>query len=159
MKFHHARARKGLPIARVIRKGVMLAALASLAAVPSAGAATYPVEGGNGFQSGAEGWTGVTAECNALLLGSICQTQNVHSPSQGNPAGSLESTTAVLVNAGGLFVGESTWRSPSFTATAEGRGTLEYDRHQTTAGLASLGSDQHDRVGAGEPDHGPGEVA
>jgi len=124
--------------ARAFKRGMLVAALASLAAVPGASAATFPVEGGNGFQSGPEGWAGVTAECNALLLGNSCTTQNLHSPTQGNPAGSLESRTDVLVNAGGFFVSRATWRSPSFTATAEGRGTLGYDRHQTTAGLASL---------------------
>ena len=124
--------------ARALRRGVLLAALASFAAAPGASAATFPVEGGNGFQSGVEGWAGVTAECNSQLLGESCTTQNVHSPTQGNPAGSLESTTTVFVNAGGFFVSRATWRSPSFTATAEGRGTLGYDRHQTTAGLASL---------------------
>jgi hypothetical protein len=124
--------------ARALRRGTLLVSLASLVAVPAAGAATYPIEGGNGFASNAEGWAGVTAECNALLVGSSCQTQNVHSGTQGNPAGSLESTTSVLVNAGGFFVSRATWRSPSFKATAEGRGTLEYDRHQTTVGLANL---------------------
>jgi hypothetical protein len=117
---------------------MLIAGLASLAIVPAANAATYPVEGGNGFDSSAEGWSGVTAECNSVLLGNSCSTQNVHSGTQGNPPGSLESTTTVFVNAGGFFLSRATWRSPLFTATAEGRGTLEYDRHQTTAGLASL---------------------
>lgn len=123
---------------RVLKRGLFTASIACLAAAPAAGAATFPVEGGNGFQSGVEGWAGVTAECNAQLLGESCETQNVHSPTQGNPAGSLESTTTVFVNAGGFFISRATWRSPAFTATAEGRGTLGYDRHQTTAGLASL---------------------
>jgi hypothetical protein len=124
--------------ARALKKGLLVAGLASLAAVPAASAATYPVEGGNGFQSDAQGWTGVTAECNAVLLGNSCGAQNVHSQTQGNPAGSLESTTTVFINGGGFFTSRTTWRSPTFTATAQGRGTLEYDRHQTTAGLASL---------------------
>jgi len=107
-----------------------------LIAVPSAAAVTYPVNGGNGFDQTPESWSGTAASCSPSLL---CAESNFHSTTQGNPAGSLVSRLDILVNAGELFQGQATWRSPSFKATTVGGGSLRYDRQFDPSGLVTLG--------------------
>jgi Ca2+-binding RTX toxin-like protein len=135
LQFAHARARIGL--GRALRRGIALAAAVGLVAVPSAGAVAYPQSGGNGFDTNAEGWAGTTATCNPAV-GGLCTESNFYSGAQGNPAGSIASQIQVLVNAGELFTGHATWRSPTFTATTVGGGTLSYDRSFTVSGIATL---------------------
>jgi Ca2+-binding RTX toxin-like protein len=134
-QFAFARVRFGL--ARSLRRGILAAGVAGLAVAPAAHAVSYPVAGGNGFDSNAQGWTGITATCTPNM-GSLCTVDNAYKGSVGNPKGSIESRTDVLVNAGEFFTGKGTWRSPSFEATTIGGGTLSYDRQFDVGGLAAL---------------------
>jgi Ca2+-binding RTX toxin-like protein len=137
MQSQLARARSPIGLARALRRGILLAVTAGLVAVPAANAATYPVAGGNGFDSNAEGWTGVTATCSPNA-GSLCTEENLYSGTQGNPPGSIESRMDVIVNGGTVFTAQGTWRSPSFEANANGSGTMKYDRRLEVSGLNSL---------------------
>ena len=120
---------------RAIKGGILAAVSACAFVAPSAGAATYPVAGGNGFSTGPEGWTGLAASCNQALL---CSASNNYAATDGNPPGSIESRTDITVNGGQLFEGTATWRSPSFVAGTVGGGTLEYDRQLSAPGLAAV---------------------
>jgi Ca2+-binding RTX toxin-like protein len=135
MKSNSACARAYFTLARVLRRGVLPALAAGLIAVPSAGAVTYPVDGGNGFDQTPESWSGTAASCSPSLL---CAESNFHSTTQGNPAGSLVSRLDVLVNAGELFQGQATWQSPPFRGTTIGSGSIRYDRQIDTSGLLTL---------------------
>jgi Ca2+-binding RTX toxin-like protein len=136
MKSQFAPARAQVVLARAIRRGI-LATSAGLIAVPAASAVTYPTEGGNGFDGDAQGWSGTEATCSPNVA-STCTESNFFSGSQGNPAGSIESRMTVYANAGDLFTAKATWRSPTFTATATGSGSLVYDRQLDATGLAQL---------------------
>jgi Ca2+-binding RTX toxin-like protein len=120
-----------------LRIGIALASAVGLLAAGSAGAVTYPQSGGNGFKSDAEGWTGTQADCAPTLAG-VCSVRNFHTTAAGNPAGSIESQTQLFVNGGDIFTGRATWRSPKFTATTTGGGTLSYDRQFAVSGVAAL---------------------
>ena len=135
MKSQSARVRSRTGVTRSIRRGALLAVLASLAVVPAAQAVTYPVSGGNGFTAGLENWAGTAASCSPNLL---CTEQNFWSGTEGNPPGSLESRLDIYANAGDLYQGQATWQSPPFVATASGAGVLNYDRQVTSDGLATL---------------------
>jgi Ca2+-binding RTX toxin-like protein len=137
MKSQFALARAQVVLARAIRRGILLAVSAGLIAVPTAAAVTYPTEGGNGFDGDAQGWSGTDATCSPNA-GGLCTESNFFSGSQGNPAGSIESQMTVFANAGDLFTANATWRSPTFTATAIGSGSLVYDRQLDATGLAQL---------------------
>jgi Ca2+-binding RTX toxin-like protein len=137
MESHSARARARFGRARAICTGILLAVSVGLLAVPSASAVTYPVAGGNGFDTNTEGWSGVTATCSPNA-GSMCTEQNLYSGTQGNPAGSIESRMDVIVNGGAVFTAQGTWRSPSFEADANGSGTMQYDRRLDVSGLQTL---------------------
>jgi Ca2+-binding RTX toxin-like protein len=137
MKSQFASARAQFGLARALRRGILLAIAAGLVAVPAASAVTYPVAGGNGFDTDAQGWSGVEATCSPSF-GGLCSESNFFAGSQGNPPGSIESRMDVFVNAGDLFTAKATWRSPSFAATAIGSGSLSYDRQLDVTGLASL---------------------
>lgn len=137
MKSQLAPARAHVVLARAIRRGIFLAVAAALLAVPSASAVTYPTEGGNGFDGDAQGWSGTNATCSPNVAG-VCTESNFFSGSQGNPPGSIESQMTVYANAGDLFTANATWRSPTFTATAIGGGSLVYDRQLDVTGLAQL---------------------
>jgi Ca2+-binding RTX toxin-like protein len=134
-QFEHARSRFG--IARALRRGIALAVAVGMVAVPSAGAVTYPQSGGNGFDTDAQGWSGVTATCDPAIAG-LCTESNFFSGGSGNPPGSIASQTEVVLNAGDIFTAHATWKSPTFTATTIGGGTLSYDRSFTISGLAAL---------------------
>ena len=128
MKRYHARS-------RAIKGAIVGAVGASLLALSSAGAATYPVAGGNGFSGGTEGWTSLAASCNQQPL---CTTSNSYAATEGNQPGSIESRTDIFANGGQLFSGSATWRSPAFVAGTVGGGTLEYDRQLSAPGLAAV---------------------
>jgi hypothetical protein len=123
------------PQTRVIQGVILGAIAASLFLVSGASAATYPLAGGNGFATSAEGWTGIAASCNQEPL---CSASNSYTTADGNPPGSIESRTDIFVNGGQLFEGSATWRSPSFVAGTVGGGTLEYDRQLSAPGLAAV---------------------
>ena len=135
MQSKFARQRSQFRLARALRRGILLAVTAGLAAVPAAGAVTYPVDGGNGFARDTEDWQATAAACSPNLL---CTEQNLWNGTQGNPPGSLESRLDIFVNAGSLYQGTATWQSPVFTATASGAGTLRFDRQLEAGGLTSL---------------------
>ena len=108
-----------------------------MAAAP-AQAATYPDTDGSAFTADAEGWESVEASCSAASGTLVCEQENVHDPSDGNPPGSIVARTTVVANAGGLLRGDSTWRSPAFVVGAEGAGVLEYDRRLEVGGVVVL---------------------
>jgi Ca2+-binding RTX toxin-like protein len=122
---------------RAIRRGILLACAVGLITAPGAAAVTYPREGGNDFAGGAQGWQGTAASCDPSLAG-VCSESNSWNGSQGNPPGSIEAQMVVYANAGDLFTASSTWRSPTFTATATGGGSLSLDRQLDSSSLASL---------------------
>ena len=118
------------------------AAVFAAALTPAAAAAApigYPA-GGSGFTSGPEGWTGSAASCApASGLEATCTAATEHSPTEGNPPGSLNSRLDVLVNAGGLLQGRTTWTSPDFTlpaGTPIRSAALALDRRLDGGGLA-----------------------
>ena len=144
--------------ARRIQRGIgatlLALALILIAAAPQARADTiYPVNdlAGSTFLDGAEGWASTHDSCtilpNLLPLPSpdlLCEVRNTHNPTEGNPAGSLESEFRSVV--GGLavipplslFEGRGTLSSPSFTVTGSGPGTLKFDRRAMINALLSI---------------------
>lgn len=116
----------------------MLTTSALFAAAP-AQAATYPQAGGSTFEADAQGWSSLRAECSAASGTAVCTQTNAHDSQDGNPPGSIVARTSVIVNAGQLFQGDSTWRSPTFVAQASaGTGVLQYDRRLQVEGLLAL---------------------
>jgi Ca2+-binding RTX toxin-like protein len=96
-----------------------------------ASAATLPSAGGSTFDRDAQGWTSTQATCTTPVdpAGALCTEENQWDGTAGNPAGSLSARVTVLINAGQAFKGQSTWRSPSFTApTSSGASVLQLDR-------------------------------
>jgi hypothetical protein len=137
MKWQFASARARFGLARALRRGILLAVATGLVAASSAGAVTYPKAHGNGFDRNLQRWKDESAGCNPSLVG-LCRQRNSYSAAAGNPKGSIESRMDLLANAGDLFAGTATWRSPSFKATTEGPGTLSYDRQLEVGGLITL---------------------
>jgi Ca2+-binding RTX toxin-like protein len=115
-----------------IRTIGLLAGIAVLAlGAGEASAATLPSAGGSTFDTNAQGWTSTQATCTTALepAAPLCTQENAWDGTAGNPAGSLAARINVLVNAGQAFKGESTWRSPSFTAPVNsGVSVLQLDR-------------------------------
>ena len=103
------------------KKRSSLAGIAAVGAMALAGPAAadaaiavYPA-GGSSFTGSAQGWVGSGASCApAAGLDIACSTNTEYSSSEGNPAGSINSRIDVLVNAGGLLQGRTTWTSPNF---------------------------------------------
>jgi hypothetical protein len=138
MKLNDSPARSGKGFSRAFRNAAMLAVLASVALAPSAASgATYPVAGGNGFDTDSEGWSSLSAICEPSA-GPLCTMANSFSGAEGAPPGSIESRMEVILNGGELFQGKGTWRSPSFEAQVNGAGSLHYDRRFQVAGLVNL---------------------
>jgi len=112
---------------------------AALGASAPAQAATYPQAGGSTFEADAQGWSSLRAECSAASGTAACTQENAHDAQDGNPPGAIVARTRVIANAGQLFHGDSTWRSPSFVAQASsGTGVLQYDRRFEVEGLVAL---------------------
>lgn len=144
--------------ARRIQRGVgaVLLALAFIliAASPQARADTiYPVNdlAGNTFLDGAQGWASTQEECtilpNLLPLPSpdvVCEVRNTHNPTEGNPAGALQSEFRSVVSGLAvippltLFEGQGTLSSPQFTVTGSGPATLRFDRRALIDALLSI---------------------
>lgn len=125
----------------LLHRGALGALVAGVAmcATGAAQAATYPEAGGSGFDADAQGWSSLRAECSVANGTAACTQENAHDPQDGNPPGSIAARTRVVANAGQLFRGESTWRSPSFVAQAgSGTGVLQYDRRFEVEGLVTL---------------------
>jgi Ca2+-binding RTX toxin-like protein len=129
---------KKRPLAAAVTAGAVIAALA-VPAVAGADTVNYP-SGGSTFSGSAEGWTGAGGSCGpATGLDVTCSTSAQYSATQGNPAGSIESTTTVVANAGGLLTGKTTWTSPNFTLTAPAKAAaFAMDRQLDPQGLVAL---------------------
>ena len=145
------------PLAAAVTVGAVIAALAVPAA---AGADTinYP-SGGSTFTGSAEGWTGTGGSCAPFSgLDATCSTSAQYSGTQGNPAGSIESTLTVVANAGGLLTGTTTWTSPNFTLTQPVKAAaFAMDRQLDPAGLVVL--DPHSTYTATLIDRSAGDRA
>jgi hypothetical protein len=120
-----------------------LLAIAGLLALGTAqaSASTLPSSGGSTFDRDAQGWKSTRATCTADggPGGRLCSEENVFDGSAGRPPGSIVARMKVLVNAGELFRGDSTWRSPSFTAPVNaGTSVLQYDRRMDVGSLVAL---------------------
>jgi hypothetical protein len=93
---------------------------AALAAVPAAAAdLQVPDADGWTFDAGPEGFTDAGAGCGVLGFpepteGLLCSTENRHNPDDGYPKGSLGTYMFSFVNADNVFVGQGSWKSPSF---------------------------------------------
>lgn len=119
----------------------ILTTSALIAAAPAQAAPVSYPDGGSGFASDAEGWTGTDASCTGSAATLLCNASNEHDPGVGNPPGSLATRVEVTANALGLFSGTGTFVSPPFTATAGQRvngATFQYDRRFDFGELANL---------------------
>jgi Ca2+-binding RTX toxin-like protein len=123
---------------RALSIGIALTVAVGLVAAPVAGAVTYPKDGGSGFDTDPQGWTGTAASCDPNTANLLCTESNFYSPTGGNPAGSIESQTSIIANVADIFTGNATWRSPTFTASTVGSGTFSYDREFLVTGIATL---------------------
>lgn len=132
-----SRARRGLVAA------VMAIAVASVGFAGQASAASYPSPNGSSFASGTEGWSATGAACTlgGQTVPLICSVANEFTAAAGNPPGSLETRFDTLVNAVELFVGKSTWRSPSFQVAEAPKDSVVFtiDRQANVQALLDLG--------------------
>ena len=87
----------------------------------------YPAGAGT-FDDGAQGWESLEDECTVLGAAApdaFCEVRNRHSETIGNPPGSLEQEYRAVAGALGaidpltISQGSGTYRSPSFTVTAQ----------------------------------------
>ena len=120
----------------------LLVGIATLAVgAGEASAATLPSSGGSTFDANAQGWTSTRAACNTAAgpAGPLCTEENAWDGTAGNAAGSLTARIHVLANAGEAFRGDSTWRSPSFTAPSNaGTSVLQLDRKLDVGSAVAL---------------------
>lgn len=129
-----------------IRQGVLLGCVSGAAllvpALGQASAATYPA-GGSTFTGSAEGWKVASSpekSCKALtLLEVLCTNAGEYDGTTGVPAGSYEVKTNVTLNLLGLFQGDLTAESPTFTAVGSGTGSLALTRAFAPGNLLNLG--------------------
>src|SRR3954452_3799139 len=107
-----------------------------LVAAPAA-AADFQVPDADGwtFDSGVESFTDEGASCGLLgapePTGFLCQPENRHIDDDGAPAGAIGTFVLSPVNANNVFVGQGTWKSPTFTVPADqkvGSATVFVDR-------------------------------
>lgn len=99
--------------------------------------AVYP-NGGSTFSGSAEGWQASGACELPASLPLVCNAEGKYDGSTGNPAGSLEDSTEILVNAGGLFKTSFTAESPPFKVGEGGSGTLRLTRALDSGALVAL---------------------
>ncbi|HXF32026.1 MAG TPA: hypothetical protein VN522_10930 [Solirubrobacterales bacterium] len=104
-------------------------------AVGQAAAAISP-NGSSSFTGSAEGWTGKGTCTGGVTL--ICESTVGYDAENGNPAGSLDAKSTILVNAAGLVHSEAAIQSPSFIATEGGTATLRIERQFVPGGLLPL---------------------
>jgi hypothetical protein len=94
----------------------------------------YPATGGT-FTGGPQGWEVTEASCNAAPL---CTASGGYDGTAGDPPGSLAANTTIAVNLGMLFKSTVVLRSPDFTVTSAGDGTLHLDRQFVAGSLIDL---------------------
>lgn len=129
-----------------VRQGLLLGCVSGAALlIPvfgQASAATYP-GGGSTFTGSAEGWKVAASpekSCKALnLLEILCANAAEYDGTMGVPAGSYEVKTNVTLNLLGLFKGDLTAESPTFTAVGSGTGSLALTRAFSPGLLLNLG--------------------
>ncbi len=123
-------------ILQVVSAGAL--AVAFLAVGPGqALGAVYP-NGGSTFTGGAEGWQASGACTLPSNLPLVCTGEGKYDGSAGDPAGSLEASTEILINAGGVFKTTFSAQSPPFTVGEGGSGALRISRSLESSGLAAL---------------------
>ena len=122
------------------RRGVVPAvccvavAVALIASPAQAATSVYPAGGGT-FTGGPQGWEVTEASCNAAPL---CTASGGYDGTAGNPPGSLAANTTIALNLGTLFKSTVVLRSPDFTVTSAGDGTLHLDRQFVAGSLIDL---------------------
>jgi hypothetical protein len=129
------------PLRRAATVAAVVVLSTFLFGAAEAGAATLPSPGGSTFDRNSQGWVATRGTCTNLngVEGLFCSQQNTFEGSAGNPPGSIVARTRVVVNGGELFRGDSTWRSPSFTAPRNaGTSVLQYDRRFEVGSLLAL---------------------
>lgn len=119
-----------------ISMAVLLVAAAMLVVAGQARGATYP-SGGGTFTGSAEGWKNPQPPACNIGLG-LCSATAGYDGAAGKPAGSLATTTTVLLNVGGLFKSTAAFESPDFTATEGGAATLHVDRQLASGNVLDL---------------------
>lgn len=123
-------------ILQVASAGVLAAAFLAIGPGQALGA-VYP-KGGSTFTGGAEGWT-VSGACTLPAnLPLICTGEGKYDGTTGNPAGSLEASTEILVNAGGAFKTTFAAESPPFKVGDGGAGAVRLSRSLDSGAVAAL---------------------
>src|ERR1044072_5006551 len=107
---------RGTRLQALTAVGIVCAALPALAGSAVAATTVHP-GGGNGFDTGVEGWSSGGTSCTPIEL--LCTTEADHDASAGNPPGSIAVETMATVNLISLFKGTATWTSPQFTIPVE----------------------------------------
>lgn len=122
-----------------IRQAALLGCVSGAALLaPTVGQASAAIgpNGSSTFTGGAEGWAGKGACTGGLTL--VCESTVGYDAENGNPAGSLDAKSTILVNAAGVFHSEAAIESPSFMATVGGSATLRLERQFAPGGLLPL---------------------
>jgi hypothetical protein len=102
-------------------------------AVGQASAASYP-NGGSTFSGSSEGWS-LESKC---TLAALCKASAEYDGNAGNPSGSLDDKSEILIGLLGAFGTHAVQNSPTFTATDSGAGTLSLERQLVNSELLSL---------------------
>lgn len=123
-------------ILQVAAAGALAVALLAIGPGQALGA-VYP-NGGSTFTGSAEGWKASGACILPANLPLVCNGEGKYDGTTGNPAGSLESSTEILVNAGGLFKTTFAAESPPFRVGDGGAGALRLSRALDSGALLSL---------------------
>jgi hypothetical protein len=113
---------------------VAVAAACLVAGPAQAASSVYPAGGGT-FSGGAQGWEATEASCNVALL---CTASGGYDGTAGNPPGSIAANTTIALNLLTLFKSTVTLRSPDFTVSGAGDGTLHLDRQFAAGSLVDL---------------------
>lgn len=110
-------------------------AVAVAIAAPAQGATRVYPAGGGTFSGGPQGWEATEASCNVLAL---CTASGGYDGSAGNPPGSIAANTTIALNLLTLFKSTVVLRSPDFTVSNPGDGTLHLDRQFASNSLVDL---------------------
>ncbi|HEV7770141.1 MAG TPA: hypothetical protein VGO66_05710 [Solirubrobacterales bacterium] len=113
---------------------VAVAAACAVASPAAAATSVYPA-GGSTFTGGAQGWEATEASCNVPLL---CTASGGYDGTAGNPPGAIAANTTIALNLLTLFKSTVTLRSPDFTVSGVGDGTLHLDRQFAAGSLIDL---------------------
>lgn len=120
-------------IRRACLLGFVSGAALLVLAVGQASAASYP-NGGSTFSGSSEGWS-LESKC---TLGALCKASAEYDGNAGNPSGSLDDKSEILLGLLGVFGTHAVVTSPTFTATDSGAGTLALERQLVNSELLSL---------------------